>query len=86
MAADSTVHLKGRCSNPSEPPEYVAEMLGVRRTSVSVVAHTSQQAGMINYARGRIKLTDIPALQETACECYEVVKLNYDAMFHPSNE
>src|SRR5262245_17422495 len=37
--------------------EYLAEMLGVRRTSITVVAHTLQQAGMIKYARGRIKLT-----------------------------
>jgi CRP-like cAMP-binding protein len=66
--------------------EYLAEMLGVRRTSVTIIAHTLQQAGMIKYARGRIHLTDVPALQETACECYETVKLNYDAMLHPSNE
>ena len=66
--------------------EYLAEMLGVRRTSVTVIAHTLQQAGMIKYARGRIKLTDVPALQDTACECYEAVKLNYEAMLHPSNQ
>jgi CRP-like cAMP-binding protein len=66
--------------------EYLAEMLGVRRTSVTVVAHKLQQAGMITYRRGRIKLDDIPALKETACECYETVKMNYDAMLHPSNE
>jgi len=66
--------------------EFLAEMLGARRTSITVIARTLQQAGMIEYARGRIKLTDVPALQETACECYETVKLNYDAMLHPSNE
>ena len=60
--------------------EYIAEMLGVRRTSVSVVAHTLQKAGMIKYARGHIKLVDVAALQDTACECYQTVKLNYDAL------
>ena len=65
--------------------EYLAEMLGVRRTSVTVIAHTLQQAGMIRYARGRIQLTDLTALQDTACECYQAVKLNYEAMLHPSN-
>ena len=65
--------------------EYIAEMLGVRRTSVTVIAHTLQEAGMITYARGRIKLANVPALQQTACECYQAVKLNYDAMLHPSN-
>lgn len=66
--------------------EYVAEMLGVRRTSVTVVARTLQEAGMIRYARGQVKLIDIPALQETACECYQTIKLNYDALLHSSNK
>lgn len=65
--------------------EYIAQMLGVRRTSVTVVARTLQEAGMIRYARGHIKLVDLPALQETACECYQAVKLNYDALLHASN-
>jgi CRP-like cAMP-binding protein len=62
--------------------EYIAQMLGVRRTSVTVVARTLQEAGMIHYRRGLIKLVDIPALQETACECYQTVKLNYEALLH----
>ena len=41
---------------------------------------TLQHAGMIKYARGHIKLLDFPALQDTACECYQTVKLNYDAL------
>jgi CRP-like cAMP-binding protein len=66
--------------------EYIAQMLGVRRTSVTVVARTLQQAGMIRYRRGHIKLLDMPALQETACECYQTIKLNYDALLHSSNK
>ena len=58
-------------------------MLGVRRTSVTVVARTLQQAGMISYTRGHIKLLDVPALQQSACECYETVKLNYEALLNP---
>ena len=65
--------------------EYIAEMLGVRRTSVSVVAHMLQQAGMIRYTRGHIKLTDVEALRDTACECYEAVKMNYETLVHASN-
>jgi CRP-like cAMP-binding protein len=57
--------------------EYIAQMLGVRRTSVTVVVRTLQQAGLIRYRRGNINLIDIPALRETACECYETVKANY---------
>jgi len=66
--------------------EYIAQMLGVRRTSVTMVARTLQEAGMIRYRRGHMKLVDIPALQETACECYQTIKLNYDALFHASNK
>jgi DNA-binding IclR family transcriptional regulator len=66
--------------------EYIAQMLGVRRTSVTLVARTLQEAGMIRYSRGHIKLLDVQALQETACECYQAVKLNYDALLHASNK
>jgi CRP-like cAMP-binding protein len=54
--------------------EFVAQMLGVRRTSVSIVANTLQQAGLIRYKRGHIRVLDLEALQESACECYWTVK------------
>jgi CRP-like cAMP-binding protein len=57
--------------------EFLAEMLGVRRTSVTSVAHTLQEAGMIKYTRGRIEITDIEGLRDAACECYETVKGQY---------
>ena len=60
--------------------EFLGEMLGVRRTSVSVVAHTLQQAGMLKYVRGKIQITNLDSLEQTACECYAVVKSNYEAL------
>jgi len=60
--------------------EFLSEMLGVRRTSVSPVAHTLQQAGMIKYTRGRIEIVNVEALKETACECYETIRLNYEKL------
>jgi CRP-like cAMP-binding protein len=60
--------------------EYVAAMLGVRRTSVTLVARGLQQAGMIKYTRGKIQLTDIEAMQETVCECYGTVKSYYETL------
>jgi CRP-like cAMP-binding protein len=60
--------------------EFLAQMLGVRRTSVSVVANTLQKAGFIRYRRGNIRLLDIEQLKEGACECYETVKGHYDRM------
>jgi CRP-like cAMP-binding protein len=57
--------------------EYLAEMLGVRRTTVTVEAHSLQAAGLIKYARGKIQIVDAEALQDGACECYETVKRHY---------
>ena len=45
-------------------------MLGVRRTSVSIVANTLQQAGLIKYKRGNIRVLNLEGLRESACECY----------------
>jgi CRP-like cAMP-binding protein len=53
---------------------FLAQMLGVRRTSVSLVAGTLQRAGFIKYSRGKLRLLEIDHLKEGACECYETVK------------
>ena len=64
--------------------EFLAEMLGVRRTSVTTVARTLQVAGMVKYSRGKIEILDVEALRESACECYETIKEQYrQLMFHP---
>jgi len=60
--------------------EFLAEMLGVQRTSISVVAHTLQKAGLITYRRGRIRVVDTDGLREAACECYETLKSHYDRL------
>jgi CRP-like cAMP-binding protein len=60
--------------------EFLAEMLGVRRTSVTTVAHTLQAAGMIKYSRGKIHILDVEALKESACECYVTVQENYQQL------
>jgi CRP-like cAMP-binding protein len=60
--------------------EYLAEMLGVRRTSVTVVAHTLQAAGFIKYARGKIQITNAEGLRDGACECYETVRRHYEKL------
>ena len=60
--------------------EFISEMLGVRRTSVTVVAHTLQQAGIIKYARGRIEILNVAALEDTACECYGAIKQHHELL------
>jgi CRP-like cAMP-binding protein len=60
--------------------EFLGEMLGVRRNSVTVVAHTLQSAGLIKYSRGKVEILDIDALQESSCECYGTVRGYYDSL------
>jgi CRP-like cAMP-binding protein len=61
--------------------EFLAQMMGVRRTSVTEVAGELQRSGMISYSRGRIRITDLAKIQATACECDEAVNSHYDRMF-----
>lgn len=57
--------------------EFLAQMLGVRRGTVSLTAGVLQQAGVIRYTRGRITLLDVDALHEAACDCYDIVQAEY---------
>jgi CRP-like cAMP-binding protein len=60
--------------------EFLAQMLGVTRPSVLIVADTLQQAGLIRYSRDKIQLLDIDGLREGSCECYATVKSHYDRL------
>jgi CRP-like cAMP-binding protein len=63
--------------------ESLAQMIGARRNSVSLVAHTLQQTNFIRYRRGRIEIADRHGLSNTACECYAAVKAQYGRLLHP---
>jgi CRP-like cAMP-binding protein len=54
--------------------EFLAAMLGVRRASVTVALGLLQQEGFITYSRGRLKVLEPAALEQTSCECYRVVR------------
>lgn len=54
--------------------EFLAEMLGARRTSVTLAAGTLQRSGLIKYHRGHIHILDHEGLESTACECYPIVR------------
>jgi CRP-like cAMP-binding protein len=60
--------------------EFLAEMLGVGRPSVSITAHTLQQAGLIKYSRGKIQIVNLEGLRESACECYDTIKGHYQLL------
>ncbi len=60
--------------------ELIANMLGVRREGVTEAARKLQAAGLIEYSRGHIKVTDRPMLEKRACECYDVVKVEFERL------
>jgi hypothetical protein len=60
--------------------EFLAQMLGVRRTSVSLIANILQKADFIRYRRGHIQIMDAEKLKSGACECYEKVKQRYETL------
>ena len=60
--------------------ELIANMLGVRREGVTEAALKLQGTGLIRYARGRISVLDRPGLEQRTCECYAVVKKEYDRL------
>ena len=60
--------------------ELIANMLGVRREGVTEAAGHFQAAGIISYQRGHIKVLDRAALEKRTCECYAVVKTEYDRL------
>lgn len=60
--------------------ESMAQIIGARRNSVSLVANTLQQANFIHYSRGHIEIINLEGLSKTACECYATVKAQYDRL------
>jgi CRP-like cAMP-binding protein len=60
--------------------ELIANMLGVRREGVTEAAGNLQSAGLIQYSRGKITVVDRPALEARVCECYQVVKKEFDRL------
>jgi CRP-like cAMP-binding protein len=65
-----------RCESPTMllTQEYLADMLGTRRTSVSIAAEHLQQKGLIKYSRGKVVISDRAGLEKMSCECYRIVR------------
>src|SRR3954468_14372346 len=61
--------------------EFMGQMMGVRRTSVSLVAKNLHENGLISYRRGNVRIENVAKLRETTCECYEAVNLHYEKIF-----
>jgi CRP-like cAMP-binding protein len=63
--------------------EFLAQMLGVQRSTVTVAASELQRERLIEYSRGKIRILDRRRLAEVACECYEIVCESYQRMLKP---
>jgi len=61
--------------------EFLAQMLGSRRSTVTVTAGTLQKAGLIEYSRGRVQIVDRESLVNAACECYPITKRLLDNLY-----
>ena len=60
--------------------EFLAHMLGVRRAGVNAAAGLMKKAGFIRYVRGRVTIVDRPGLESASCECYRVIKLEFERL------
>jgi CRP-like cAMP-binding protein len=60
--------------------EFLAEMLGVQRSTVTVVTRTLQDEGLIRQGRGTITIINRPGLEAAACECYRVIRRKYEEL------
>ena len=69
-----TCHDRVETDQLSLTHEYLAQMLGAPRTTVTLAAGTLQLAGLIDNARGQVRITNRAGLEEAACECYQVVR------------
>ncbi|MFZ1965123.1 MAG: Crp/Fnr family transcriptional regulator [Roseiarcus sp.] len=71
LSGDDTLHAT---------QELLAEMLGVQRNSVSIIAKAFQQAKLIRYRRGAIEIVNLEGLKASACECYRAVETHYQRL------
>jgi CRP-like cAMP-binding protein len=62
--------------------EFLAQMIGVQRNAISIVAHALQQVGVISYSRGHIDIRDVDGLRQTSCECYSAVKAHHHRLLN----
>ncbi len=74
------LHAQDRYPSDTLPltQEFMAQMLGVRRTTVSLIAGAMEERGLLKYQRGKVHIVDRPGVARMACSCYEIVKGNID--------
>ena len=66
--------------------EFLAQMLGVRRAGVSETAAKLQELGLVEYGRSKIRVIDSAGLEQVSCECFGVIRKEYDRLLGPKPE
>lgn len=79
------VHNRVRRDEFPIQQEFIAQMLGVHRPTVSTAANMLQQAGLIKYSRGQLRVLDAEGLRNGSCECLELIEIQFEKMFEPSS-
>jgi hypothetical protein len=64
-------------SNINLTQEFLSQMLGTRRSTVTVAAGALQRSGMIGYSRGRVEISNRDLLESASCECYSIIRDMY---------
>lgn len=77
-----TVNDRLQLENFPLTQEFIAQMLGVRRSGVTVAASTFSRAGMISYKRGKISIVNREDLEATSCECYQVIQNEFTRLLN----
>ena len=75
--------VEDRLGQPELPltQEFLGQMLGARRSSVTLVAGALQRSGLIEYRRGHVKVLDRLALEDAACECYPMTRKLFQNLY-----
>lgn len=76
-----TMHDSAKADEFLITQDFLSQMLGVRRASVTEVAGKLQKAGLISYSRGQMQIIDRRGLEAVACECYALVKSEFNRLF-----
>ena len=75
---------RAKTSNLPITQEFMGHMLGTRRTTVAEEAGALQRSGIIEYSRGHVRILDSAQLEKHACECYRIIKSQYETLYsHP---
>ena len=75
------VHNRLRRDDFPVQQEFIARMLGVHRPTVSIAANMLQQAGLIKYSRGQMRILDADGLRNGSCECLEIIEKQFEKVF-----